>query len=285
MKSQKSLYEWLQTKVIINIRNEENFALKRSFKTTYSRIILFGLISFIVFIFLYTWLLNGVLGAWINPEYEQVRLNRKINKLNGSIDSLAEALINRDKLIQNFQQVLNGTDGDKGSNKGVIIDQNQYKSPDLDVISAADSQLRLHFEQKNDISHLVDKGNNELFDLFLFSPVDGITSSEYDPKIQHFGVDIVSKKDEPVKSIADGTVLISSWTFDTGNILVVQHKSSLISVYKHNAVLLKKVGDFVRGGEIISLVGNSGEFTTGPHLHFELWYNGSPVNPKDFVVF
>lgn len=284
MKSQKSLYEWLQTKVIINIRNEENFALKRSFKSTYARIVVFGVISFILFIIIYTWLLNSILGAWINPEYEQVTLNRKINKLNNSVDSLAQALKNRDKLIHNFQQVLNGTDGDKGSDEGISIDPNSFKSPSLDEISPSDSLLRIQFEQKNS-TPLVEKSGSALLDLFLFSPTEGITSSEYDPKIQHFGIDIVTKKDEPVKCIADGTVLISSWTFDTGNILVVQHKSSLISVYKHNAVLLKKVGDFVRGGEIISLVGNTGEYTTGPHLHFELWYNGNPVNPKDFVAF
>jgi murein DD-endopeptidase MepM/ murein hydrolase activator NlpD len=98
-------------------------------------------------------------------------------------------------------------------------------------------------------------------------------------------VDVVAKKDEPVKCVADGTVILSSWTNDTGHIIAIQHQGNLISVYKHNSVLLKKAGNFVRAGEIISVIGNSGELTTGPHLHFELWHNSNPVNPEIFVSF
>ena len=95
----------------------------------------------------------------------------------------------------------------------------------------------------------------------------------------------MAKVNEPIKCIADGTVVFSSWTQDSGYVIMVQHRGNLISAYKHNAQLLKKVGTFVNGGEIISIVGNSGELTNGPHLHFELWYNGNSLNPEEFVTF
>jgi murein DD-endopeptidase MepM/ murein hydrolase activator NlpD len=98
-------------------------------------------------------------------------------------------------------------------------------------------------------------------------------------------VDIVTRTNEPVKCIADGTVLFSSWTQDAGYVVMIQHNANLISIYKHNAELYKKVGTFVNAGEIIALVGNSGELTNGPHLHFELWYNGNSLNPEEFVTF
>jgi len=121
--------------------------------------------------------------------------------------------------------------------------------------------------------------------LFFFSPITGFVSDKYDAKRGHFGVDVVTKANEPIKSIADGTVILSSWTQDSGYVIMVQHQANLISVYKHNAELLKKAGTFVNAGEILSIVGNSGEMTSGPHLHFELWYNGNPLNPEEFVTF
>ena len=99
------------------------------------------------------------------------------------------------------------------------------------------------------------------------------------------GVDVVAKANEPIKCITDGTVIFSSWTQDSGYVIVVQHRGNLISTYKHNAQLLKKVGTFDNAGEIIAIVGNSGELTNGPHLHFELRYNGNSLNPEEFVTF
>ena len=119
----------------------------------------------------------------------------------------------------------------------------------------------------------------------FFSPLAGIISAPYDPKIAHYGVDVVSKKNEPIKSVADGTVILASWTQDAGYVIAVQHRSNVISVYKHNSSLLKKMGEFVSAGDVIAIIGNTGELTTGPHLHFELWYNGNPMDPEEFVSF
>ena len=110
-------------------------------------------------------------------------------------------------------------------------------------------------------------------------------SDSYNAKSDHLGVDIVAKQDEPVKVVAEGTVVFASWTQDSGYVIAVQHRGNLLSLYKHNSDLLKNVGNFVTAGEVISIIGNTGELTSGPHLHFELWYNGNPVDPEEFIRF
>jgi murein DD-endopeptidase MepM/ murein hydrolase activator NlpD len=128
-------------------------------------------------------------------------------------------------------------------------------------------------------------GSGSISNFFFFTPIQGIISNGYNPANRHFGIDIVSKMNEAVKSVLDGTVILSAWTLQTGNIIAVQHQSNIISVYKHNSVLLKKEGDNVKAGDPIAIVGESGEMQTGPHLHFELWYNGNPVNPREYISF
>ena len=126
---------------------------------------------------------------------------------------------------------------------------------------------------------------NTLHNLYLIPPVTGSLSSTFNAEIGHYGVDILAPKDTPVKAILDGYVITSDWTLETGNTIGIQHKNNLVSFYKHNAVLLKKVGDYVPAGEAIALVGNTGKFSTGPHLHFELWQNGVPVDPARYIKF
>ena len=115
--------------------------------------------------------------------------------------------------------------------------------------------------------------------------MDGIVTRKFSTAIDHYGVDIVSKSNEPVKAAADGTVIFADWSQESGNVIAIQHRGNIVSVYKHNSALLKKVGNFVNSGEVIAIIGNTGELTTGPHLHFELWYNGNPVNPEEFISF
>jgi murein DD-endopeptidase MepM/ murein hydrolase activator NlpD len=110
-------------------------------------------------------------------------------------------------------------------------------------------------------------------------------TNSFSSSTRHWGVDIVAKPNEAIKATLDGVVIFSDWTLETGYTIGIQHQQNLISVYKHNASLLKKTGAYVRAGEPIAIIGSSGELSTGPHLHFELWYNGSPVNPKDYMAF
>jgi len=132
--------------------------------------------------------------------------------------------------------------------------------------------------------NLFQSGNLDL-SAALFPPVSGIISQGFDPEIKHYALDITASKDAPVKSIAAGTVVFSEWTSDTGYVIMVKHRGGMLSVYKHNGSLLKKQGDPVLAGEVLAAVGNTGEFSTGPHLHFELWEEDRPVNPLNYIDF
>ncbi|MDR1938836.1 MAG: M23 family metallopeptidase [Tannerellaceae bacterium] len=121
--------------------------------------------------------------------------------------------------------------------------------------------------------------------LFFYKPVNGVISSRYEADIRHYGVDLVAAPKESVLATLDGTVIFTGYDSQYGNIIQIQHKNGFISIYKHNELLLKKMGDQVAAGEAIALIGNTGNLSTGPHLHFELWYKGNPVNPEEYISF
>lgn len=206
------------------------------------------------------------------------------------VDSLEQQVEKKQAFITSFQRIVRGdsiTDNESYyiANAGDrAVEKESMEGVD---ISEVDSQFRQEFEEDGVELLTVNSGStsSQLDELFFFTPLTGIISSGYNPKIGHNGVDIVSRKNEPIKSVADGTVILASWTQDAGYVITVQHKSNVISVYKHNSSLLKKPGDFVNAGDVIAIIGNTGELTSGPHLHFELWYNGNPVDPEEFVSF
>ena len=121
--------------------------------------------------------------------------------------------------------------------------------------------------------------------MHFFPPVQGALNDGFDVSKRHFGVDIAVPKSQPIKSTLDGTVVLATWTAEDGHVIQVQHTNNLVSIYKHNSSLLKRTGQIVKAGDVIAISGNSGENTTGPHLHFELWYNGLPINPHNYIQF
>ena len=146
-----------------------------------------------------------------------------------------------------------------------------------------DSLLRNIVDREDRYSLNVNETSNESF--LFFPPVSGHISQKFNPLIKHFAVDIVAKENEPVRSVADGVVIFSEWSIDTGYVIILEHNKGYLSVYKHNESLNNFQGDIVQGGDIIGTVGNTGEYSTGYHLHFELWNNGYPLNPEDFINF
>lgn len=282
MKQRKTLSDWLTNKYLLIIRNEEDFAEKTTYNFTYAKFIVFLVLFFLITVSFALFMFNSVLGKWVDPRYA-LKENRKILiELTTKLDSLEYEIESKNLFINTFQTMLNG--GEVIENQ-VATKENtlNLEKVNIDYKAPIDSELRKEFEQ--DAFGLTFSNNKEqdLIDMFFFKPIDGVITQEYEFKREHFAIDIVAKTDEPVKSIADGTVILSSWTEDTGHVLMVQHKNNLVSVYKHNAVLLKKNGSFVEAGEVIAIVGNSGELTSGPHLHFEMWHNGTPLNPLNYI--
>jgi murein DD-endopeptidase MepM/ murein hydrolase activator NlpD len=239
-----------------------------------------------VFMVISLLLVKTLLAQWFDPEHAELEANKRLIMLSSAVDSLAYEVDLKDQFIDNLTMIIKGDDtlehADEGSGQRLSTLNTEI---DLDNLPPIDSQFRKEFEQGEIMLDLDNYGSGELQEFFLFSPISGIVLSPYNVKSEHYGVDVVSKKNEPVKCVADGTVIFSDWTQESGYVVSVQHKSNLISVYKHNSALLKKVGNFVNAGDIISIIGNTGELTSGPHLHFELWYNGNPVNPEEFVSF
>jgi murein DD-endopeptidase MepM/ murein hydrolase activator NlpD len=154
--------------------------------------------------------------------------------------------------------------------------------------SPEDSNLRERFEQEEQYNIVLSPSQNSRRikeSLLFFPPVRGQVSGKFNIDENHLGLDLTAAEGEPILATLDGTVILATWTTETGYIIEVMHKDNLLSVYKHNSVLLHQVGDKVTAGEAIAIIGNTGENTTGPHLHFELWYEGSPLNPEEFITF
>jgi murein DD-endopeptidase MepM/ murein hydrolase activator NlpD len=125
----------------------------------------------------------------------------------------------------------------------------------------------------------------DLSQINFFPPLKGYVTAGFSSSEEHYGIDVVAPQDEPIKTILDGHVMLASWTLETGYVIGIQHDHNLVSFYKHNSVLLKKTGNFVKAGDAIAMQGSSGELTTGPHLHFELWHDGVALNPEDYIIF
>jgi murein DD-endopeptidase MepM/ murein hydrolase activator NlpD len=201
------------------------------------------------------------------------------------LDSLEIELARRDIYLENINRIISGREPENYDNAG---DTNQNYSNIHFTRSSEDSIMRDFFSEEerfglNDSKRKQTIGG--ISQIHFFPPVKGLVTNSFNSVANHYGTDIVAGANEIVKATLEGTVIMASWTLETGWVIQIQHKNNLISIYKHNSELLKRVGDIVKTGEAIAIIGNSGELTTGPHLHFELWYNGMPLNPEDYISF
>lgn len=279
----KTLSNWLNARHIFIIQNEEDFSEKATYKFTYAKIAFFSFLILSVVFVISFYLVNTVLAQWFDPRYAEQETRKDLVSMSISLDSLEQELESRDRFIMSIKKVM---EGDVTSDEIPETSVPQPLNPgDNEQFSKTDSAFKAEFERGGDFLLTGNIESDELRQIYLFSPITGYISEPFNAQTKHYGIDIVSKKDEPVKSIADGTVVFASWTQSEGNVIAVQHRENLISIYKHNAALTKEVGDFITAGEIIAIIGNTGELTSGPHLHFELWFNGSAVNPEEFISF
>ena len=246
----------------------------------------------ITFIFLFVIWGTSTLITFTNlrefiPGYPDVTMRRNILLSAIRLDSLDQELKLRDKYFDNLNSIISGNQPVTQSNRQDTT--KDYKDIKFNT-SPEETKLRARVENEDrynlSLGQSAPESISGIANLHFFPPVKGIISGRYEVRTKHFGTDIVTKPRAIVSSVLDGTVIFTGWTMETGFVIEVQHSNNIISLYKHNASLLKEAGDLVRAGEAISIVGDSGElYTTGPHLHFEIWYKGSPLDPEKHISF
>lgn len=218
------------------------------------------------------------------PGYSSTALKKQATVLNYKTDSLQQVINLNEQYYASIKKVLTGDVTSLEFNRDSIIDAASIDASQLDLKPTKEDSLLRDLVDKED-KYNVFESTISSTNFVLFPPVNGTISEGYNIKDKHFAVDIVVAKDTPVKATADGTVIFAEWTASTGYVVIIEHSYELISVYKHNASITKEQGDLVKSGEVIAMAGNAGELTTGPHLHFELWNRGYPVNPTNFIDF
>lgn len=273
--------KWLRNRLQIIFRNKRDFKDISFFEFTNLSLSLY-LLFFLALIFSISFFLSTtILSQWFDPRFVEKKANEELIRLSNSIDSLIYESQIKDQYIENIMIILSGGENEFLEKKS---EENKLELQDLtNDYSAVDSFFRQEFESNLSFSEIIRSTDSDQ-NLLLMSPVSsGVVSSFYDPSKSHFGIDITCKEEEPIKSVLDGTVLMSSWTKDSGYVISIIHPNNLISVYKHNSKVFVEPGQIVKTGDVISIIGNTGELSTGPHLHFELWLNGKSINPSEFI--
>ena len=271
------------------IRNEENLAEEGRYTFTLAGIA-GTLVVFIIIFASAVYFLAGKLG---DSSFRNTGVTLENRKLLGELvketDSLNKELEAYALYYNNLNQILAQSQGLYASENTDIADSNSIDLNDSTFFTLTEEELALRKEfespEGQDLLTISSSEGTNISKMLLFQPVEGIVTDPFDASIAHYGVDIVSRKNEPVKSIAEGTVIMANWTEDAGHVLAIQHQNNLISVYKHNSSLTSNLGDQVKAGEIVAIMGNSGERSSGPHLHFELWQEGKPLDPAQYLSF
>jgi murein DD-endopeptidase MepM/ murein hydrolase activator NlpD len=263
------------------IMTDDSFEERLSVKLSRLNVVTFsGFVIFTCFFLTVLLITSTPLKEYI-PGKSNTQVKKELIELAIKSDSLETKLYNRDVYLQNINNIITGGELITPSASEAVQQTDGKISFEK---SKEDSILRTAVESEEKGSIIIKKNNSNDF-LVFFSPVNGMITDRFDNKTKHFGIDLVAKEKTRISSVLEGTVVISTWTSETGYIIGIQHKNDYFSLYKHNSVLLKSVGDFVNASDHIAIIGNSGELSSGPHLHFELWHQGTPVNPENYISF
>ena len=283
-KKKKSFWHRIRFKYKLSFINEgtleEVWSFRMSQLSAFATLALFAflLIAFTSLIIIKTPIRNYL------PGYLDVEIRKEIMDNALRADSLEQLIAIHSLYLNNVSGILSGTialDSIKAIDSLARNNMN-YEIPR----SKEESDFIKSFEEEEKYNLTVLNANPVPTDgVFFYKPVNGVISAHYELDARHYGVDIAATPKESVVSTLDGTVVFTGFDSNYGNVIQVQHKNGFLSVYKHNELLLKEVGDHVIAGEAIALVGNTGKLSTGPHLHFELWYKGLPVNPEEYIAF
>ena len=263
--------------IMTDVSFEERFSVKLSKLNVLGFLIVIFIFCFFSSLFLIT---KTSLNEYV-PGKEKSEVQKELVFLTMRADSLLAVLNNQKIYLNNITNIISGRE--------MLIpkDDQFFDTLNNDISferSIDDSLLRVYVESEERGALYTEKKNAEEIMLF-FPPLNGFITDKFNPQEKHFGIDLVAKEKTRIASVLEGNVVFSNWTAETGYVIGIQHSDGYFSLYKHNSSLLKSVGDFVSAGDHIAIIGNSGEFSSGPHLHFELWHEGIPVDPKNYISF
>ena len=283
-KKQKKLAKKLLHKYRLVILNEDTFEERFAIKLTRLNVFVIMSLSAIVLIVLTTILIAFTPIREYIPGYSSTKLKKEATNLNFKTDSLQQVITMNEQYLESIKRVLKGDVATVEFNKDSIIKAAEQEAIEYNLNPSIEDSLLREKVNKEDKYNLFESATSKV-NFVLFPPVTGTISEGYNVKEKHYAVDIVVAKGTPVKAAADGVVILAEWTTQTGYVVIIDHGNGLISAYKHNASLTKEQGDLVKAGEVIAISGDAGELTTGPHLHFELWTDGYPIDPTTFIDF
>ena len=283
-KQNKSFLKRIFNDYKVVVSSEDTFEEKLSFKANKINVFIIMLvysiilISFTISIVFFTQLREMV------PGYSSSDLLNRAIYLTKKIDSLEQQIALNNKFYKSIEDVLSGNINEFIARDELSIYSNLI-NPGVVTISpnSQDSILRKYVENEDKFNLT----NNELIieNKMFFSPIKGEITQNFNYNENHFAIDIAADIGTPVKSVLDGKIIFSEWSLETGYVVVIDHGENIISVYKHNSKTLKEQNDFVQAGEVIAYSGNQGNLSSGPHLHFELWKNGTPIDPEPLLNF
>ena len=279
----KKLFKKLSDRYRLIIYNDTTFQSVWSMKLTRLKVFtVTSLLSSVIVILVILLIATTGLREYI-PGYPKAEFRQQLILTALRVDSLENELQKRDEFFRGIQAIVSGEIPEDNSRTDSVIEPNEIEFQNYNHDSVF--QDKLLAEQTS----LSLEGGMErvrsLSQIHFFVPVKGVITNHFEASRNHFGVDLVGEPNSRISSVLDGTVIFAGWTIETGYVIYIQHEAELISVYKHNAELLKKTGDRVKAGEAVAILGNTGEISTGPHLHLELWHKGSAIDPEEYIDF
>ena len=283
-KHKKNYINKLTRSYKVVVSSEDTFEERLSFSTNkFNVFLILSLYSIILIAFTISVVFFTQLKEMV-PGYSSSDLLTQAIYLTKKTDSLENELELNNTFYRSIEDVLSGKT-EQIIYKDSLAISNKIENIDPQAISAnaEDSILRKYVEQEDKFN--LTKNELVIENKMFVSPVKGQITQKFDPLNNHFALDILVDTGTPVKSILEGKIIFSEWSIDTGHVLIIDHGDDIISVYKHNSKVLKTQNNYVKAGEIIAYSGNQGTLSTGPHLHFELWKNGTPINPEPLFNF
>ena len=282
-KKKKKFFEKIKDQYRLIIYNDTTFQSVWSMKLSRLKVftvtsLMSAIIVILVILLIATTGLREYIPGYPKAEYRQILVHTALK-----IDSLENELKKRDDFFNGIKAIIAGEIPEDNVLIDSTVEQNEIEFQEFNHDSVFQDELlaeQLSLSLQNNETR-----SPELSQIHFFVPINGIVTNQFNSISDHFGIDLVSGPNSRISAVLGGTVIFSGWTLMTGYVIYIQHEANLVSVYKHNAELLKNTGDKVKAGEAIAIIGNSGELTSGPHLHFELWQNGTALNPEQYIDF